>query len=483
MAALHWMQAGRETTRQRRGKASYMSAMIDDATPRSAPFEPPHPRSLPAVIALIRAMLEGEGNLLGLLPAEAYRMPIGPLGWSRRSTIIVNRPDLVRHVLSDPEGIYPKSDLMVDALDPLIGDSIFVSSGDTWRRQRAMIDPALSMMRVNRAFPAMEAGVAATEATLERMDKPFSLDLMMSHLTADIICRTVFSTSLESQVAHEVFDAFTDFERSVAQVEIRRLIMDRAWTRIPQKQHVLDACTLIRGHLGALLDTHLAAGASFDDICAAVVEARDGEGRAFTRKELIDQLGVLFLAGHETSASALTWVFFILATQPALVARLRAEVQAVCGDGPVTFEHTRRMPFIRNIFRETLRLYPPITFLPRVANEATSLDGYRIKRGALVMVAPWVLHRHQSYWKHPHIFDPDRFDREAEMTTGAYIPFGIGPRVCAGAAFAQVEAVLLVARLFRRFDFHAVAPEAVRPAARLTTRPVGQIMVTVTPAR
>ena len=475
---------GRETGRKPRCAAALDAPAMSAAhTLPWAPFEPPHPRSLPAVIALIRAMMEGEGNLLGLLPAEAYRMPIGPLGWSRRSTIIVNRPDLVRHVLADPEGIFPKSDLMVEALDPLIGDSIFVSSGDTWRRQRAMIDPALTMMRVNRAFPAMEAGVAATEETLARSTAPFSLDLMMSHLTADIICRTVFSTSLESQVAHEVFDAFTDFERSVAQVEIRRLILDRAWTRIPQKQHVLDACALIRGHLGALLDTHLAAGASFDDICQAVIEARDGEGRAFTREELIDQLGVLFLAGHETSASALTWVFYILAIQPALVARLRGEVDAVCGDGPVTFEHTRKLPFIRNIFRETLRLYPPITFLPRVANVATSLDGYRVKRGALVMVAPWVLHRHQSYWRNPHVFDPDRFDasREAEMTTGAYIPFGIGPRVCAGAAFAQVETVLLVARLFRRFDFHVVAPETVRPAARLTTRPVGQIMVTTTP--
>jgi cytochrome P450 len=452
-----------------------------------APFEPPHPRSLPAVIALVRAMVEGEGNLLGLLPAEAYRMPIGPLGWSRRSTIIVNRPDLVRHVLSDPEGIYPKSDLMVEALDPLIGDSIFVSSGDTWRRQRAMIDPALTMMRVNRAFGAMEAGAAAAEESLARSahdGSSFSLDLMMSHLTADIICRTVFSTSLEGTVAHEVFDAFTGFERSVAQVEIRRLILDRAWTRIPQKRHVLDACALIRGHLGALLDTHLAAGASFDDICQAVIEARDIEGRAFTREELIDQLGVLFLAGHETSASALTWVFFILATQPALVARLRREIAEVCGEGPVTFEHTRRLPFIRNVFRETLRLYPPITFLPRVANEATSLDGYRVKRGALVMVAPWVLHRHLSYWKRPHIFDPDRFDaaREGEMTTGTYIPFGIGPRVCAGAAFAQVEAVLLVARLFRRFDFHVAEPARVRPAARLTTRPAEQVMVTVSAA-
>jgi cytochrome P450 len=131
-----------------------------------------------------------------------------------------------------------------------------------------------------------------------------------------------------------------------------------------------------------------------------------------------------------------------------------------------------------------LRLYPPITFLPRIANEATALDGYRLKKGALVMVAPWVLHRHRRYWKDPNRFDPDRFlpEREAEITSGAYIPFGIGPRICAGAAFATIEATLLIARLFRRYDWRLVAPEAIRPAARLTTRPVEQVMCTVMPA-
>jgi cytochrome P450 len=450
-------------------------------------YIPPRPHSRSALTALLRVALKGDGNLLALLPAPAYRMEIGPLGWSRRQTLVVNRPDLVRHVLLDPEEIFPKSDLMVNALEPLIGDSIFVSSGETWRRQRAMIDPSLTLMRVNRAFPAMEAGCEACEATLaERVARgeSFSLDLTMSHLTADIICRTVFSSGLEHKAAHDVFDAFTVFERSVAQVEIRRLIFDKAWARIPQKPDVLEACRLIRGHLGALLDGHLAAGADFDDIASKVIEARDGEGRAFTREELIDQLGVLFLAGHETSASALTWVFFILATQPALVARLRAEIRAVVGDGPIGFEHTKRLVFVRNVFRETLRLYPPITFLPRIANEATRIGDTPVRRGALIMVAPWVLHRHRTYWKDPDVFDPDRFlpEREAEMTPGAYIPFGIGPRICAGAAFATVEAVLLIARLFRAFDFHVLAPERVQPAARLTTRPVEQVICRVTRA-
>ncbi|MBX9884864.1 MAG: cytochrome P450 [Novosphingobium sp.] len=457
---------------------------------RARPYVPPRPNSIGAVLALLRVALRGDGDLLSLLPASAYRCDVGPLGYSRRSILIVNRPDEVRRVLADPEGIFPKSDLMVDALAPLIGDSIFVSSGAVWQRQRRMIDPAFTMMRVNRAFPAMQDGAAACEETLAARaadGAAFSLDLTMSHLTADIICRTVFSTGLETGAAHDVFDAFTVFEHSVAQVEIRRLIMDPAWTRVPQKDFVLEACTRIRGHLGDLLDTHLGpSGEHFDDIAAAVIAARDDFSRtAFTREELIDQLGVLFLAGHETSASALTWAFYLLAMQPELVARVRQEIRAVAGeDGAIGFEETRHLPTIRNVFRETLRLYPPITFLPRVASEATTIGGRRVKRGALVMVAPWVLHRHRRFWKNPDVFDPNRFlpARESELTPGAYIPFGQGPRVCAGAAFALTEAVLLIARLFRRFDFHVEQAGAVRPAARLTTRPAKQIMVRVTRA-
>lgn len=448
-------------------------------------YAPPRPRPLPALLSLLRAAMRGDGNLLALLPAAAYGMEIGALGWSRRTTLLVNRPDLVRYVLADPDEVFPKSDLMVNALEPLIGDSIFVSSGATWRRQREMLDPALTMMRVNRAFPAMEQGVAAYVGFLEAQaasGEPFSLDLAMSHLTADVICRTVFSTNLEHEASRAVFDAFTFFERSVAQVEIRRLIFDKAWTKTPQSPEVLAACATIRTHLEHLLASHLGeAGENYDDIARNMMFARDPSGAGFTREELIDQLGVLFLAGHETSASALIWAFFILSQRPDVVARIRAEVREIVGDGPVSFEHTRALTFTRNVFRETIRLYPPITFLPRVAREACALGGRRVPKGALVIVAPWVLHRHRRYWRDPDIFDPDRFDtaREGEITSGAYIPFGLGPRVCAGAAFATVEATLIIADLVRRFDFDVAEPHKVEPAARLTTRPVRQVMCRV----
>lgn len=442
-----------------------------------------------ALASLLRAVKAGDGNLLNLLPGSAYRADIGPLGWSRRSTYVVNDPNLVRQVLLDPEGIFPKSDLMVHALEPLIGNSIFVSSGETWQRQRAMVDPALSMMRINRAFPAMEAGVDHAISMLHdkaQNGEALSLDLLMSHLTADIICRTVFTTPLDEGITHDVFEAFSVFERSVAQTEIWRLVIEKAFTKPKQKSHVLKACQTIRKYLATFVDSHLdEAGENFDDIATALAHARDDSGRAFDREELIDQLGVLFLAGHETSASALTWAFFLLGSVPDAVARIRAEIKDLCGDGPITFEHTKKLLFTRNVFRETIRLYPPITFLPRVAMRETKLGRKKIRRGALVIVAPWVLHRHQDYWKNPDVFDPDRFlpEREMEILPNSYIPFGIGPRICAGAAFASIEAVLIIARLIRDFDFMIEDREKVWPAARLTTRPMQQIMIRVRSTR
>jgi len=450
--------------------------------PDSKAYYPPKPNSLWSVAALLRVLWRGDGNLLELLPAAAYRFDVGNLGYSRRSTVLFNRPDLIREILKDPQGIFPKSDLMVNALEPLIGQSIFVTDGERWRRQRSMIDPAFSLMRIGHAFAAMRAAVDEYEIYLDGVvarGEPLSLDLAMSHLTADIICRSVFSTSLDSRVAHEVFEDFTVFERSVAQVDILRLITEPAWSNPPQPPEVLTACRRIRGHLGTLVDTHLSPDAGYNDIASAVIASVDEDsGEPFAREELIDQLGVFFLAGHETTASVLTWVFYILAQQPTVLERLRAEVDAVVGEGDVTFEHIRQLPYVRAVFRETLRLYPPITFLPRVALEAASVGPRRLRRGALVMISPWTLHRHSRYWDEPHAFRPERFlpENEDSIQPGTYIPFGSGPHTCVGAGFALAESILIIARLARRFDFTVQDPQRVRPAARLTTRPAEQIL-------
>lgn len=451
--------------------------------PEGTLWRPPAPHPRPPVTSLLRLLWRREKDLLSLLPDLAYREMVTPLGSSRRGILLVNDPALVNRILTDHD-TFPKNDLFVEALEDLVGNSMFVTSGDTWRRQRKMVDPAFSHMRINRAFDFMAAAVDDYERRLDGQaatGERFSLDAAMSHLTADVITRTIFSVPLEGQTSHEVFEDFMRFERQVGSIDIKRLLWDKPWSPTTQPEPVRRACARIRLHLGEMLDARLQ-HPEYDDIAGAILEARDSEtGEPFSRDGLIDQLGVFFLAGHETTASSLTWAFFILSQRPEVVARIREEVDAVVGDGPVLLEHTKRLPYVRNFFREVLRLYPPITFLPRVAGKDTEIAGRRVKRGTMLMIAPWSIHRHEQLWVHPDRFDPDRFlpERERQQVPGSYLPFGAGPRICVGAAFATIETALILARLVRRFDFETLQPEAVRPYARLTTRPAVEIMMRV----
>ncbi|MBI1392054.1 MAG: cytochrome P450 [Alphaproteobacteria bacterium] len=449
-------------------------------------YAPPRPSRLPAIAALWRTIRQGDGDLLSLLPGEAFSMDAGELGYSRRSIKLFNDPVLVREIMLDREGVFPKSDLMVGALEPLIGDSIFVSDGPKWRRQRAMVEPAFTRLRLSAAFGSMEAAVDAAVLNLEEKastGEEFSLDLFMSKLAADIICRTTFSVSLEADIASEVFEAFEVFEREVAQVRIWRLIIDPAWTRPRQSPAVLAACEKIRLRIGELVDRRSGREKDFfDDIARAVIDARDSAtGEAFTREELIDQLGVFFLAGHETTASALTWAFFTLAQHPYSLERLRRETREVVGHRRIDFKDIKALDYAKAFFKETLRLFPPITFMPRVAMKSTRIGRFHVRRGTLVMIAPWTIHRHEKYWHDPDAFDPGRFlpPKDETLVDGAYLPFGLGPHTCVGAGFAAVESALILASIARHFDFEIIRPESVRPAARLTTRPAEQVICRV----
>ncbi|MEL6316867.1 MAG: cytochrome P450 [Pseudomonadota bacterium] len=454
----------------------------------TAAYRPPAPRPLPATPALIRSLLRGERDLLSLMPRDAFRMRVGRLGFSRRGILLINDPALVRAVMTEHAEALPKNDLFVGALAPLVGDSIFVSRGARWRMQRRMIEPAFTHIQISSAFDAMSRSLDAFEDSLARDARagaPLSLDAAMSWLTADIISRATFSTSLENETAREIFDAFAQFQASVANVEIARLILGRPFAPVRQPPEARAAARRIRAHVRALVAPRLSprAAAAADgprDIAADVIAARDPEsGRAFDLDELVDQIGVFFLAGHETTACALTWAFFLLSQQPALAARLRAEVEETTGGGAVTLEAVKRMALTRAVFRETMRLYPPLPFLPRVALAPMRLGDARLRRGAMAMIAPWVIHRHPEFWPRADRFEPERFLGAAEraIPAGAYLPFGLGPRICVGAAFATIEATLILARLTRRFALTPLAPERVRPAVRLTTRPAEDVMV------
>ena len=411
-------------------------------------------------------------------------MSVAPLGYTRRRILLVNEPQIVRRILGVEVDEYPKNDLFVGALEPLVGNGVFISTGDAWRRQRRMIEPAFSQLRLERAFVQMEAAATAMETMLDKQaaaGSTLSLDAAMSHVTADVVCRTIFSEPLAGSDARGIFDDFAQFQDSVANVRIGRLLLGRPGVNVPQPPRTRAACGRIRAWLRRRIAERMRPGAEIcDDLAGAIIAARDPEsGTPFDIDELVDQLGVFFLAGHETSATAVTWALYILSQQPALLGAVRDEVEAM--REPFTPSLLRELPLTRNVLRETLRLYPPGPFLPRMATAPTTIAGHRLKRGAMVMISPWIMHRHREYWTDPEVFDAGRFDRDGGHSVGAYLPFGQGARACIGASFATVESLLLIARLVRRFDIEVLDPGSVRPVAKLTTRPVREIQVRLHP--
>jgi cytochrome P450 len=206
-------------------------------------------------------------------------------------------------------------------------------------------------------------------------------------------------------------------------------------------------------------------------------------GQKFSGDEMVDQVAIFFLAGHETSASALAWALYLLSLDQSAQARVASEAKAASAEGDFTFKNLSKMPFTRNVFKETLRLYPPVPMMVRENLREEIFRERRIKVGSQIVLSPWHLGRHQRFWDKPDVFDPDRWDRPENKKPAreAFIPFSTGPRVCTGAGFAMVEGVLLLAMLVKSFDFKTVDGEIPIPAAHLTVRARDGIFLSVTP--
>ena len=452
------------------------------APPSAEGFRPPAPVRRSEAAVLARALFTRRRDLLALLPAEAYRVKMARVPIGKRRIWIVNDPAAIRAVLVDKVDNYPKSDLMVSALAPLVGDGIFISNGPVWRRQRTMIEPAFAHMRLTGAFPQMVGAVDTLIDELAAARGPVEIDAAMSRVTADVIFRTIFSEALASDDARGVFDAFQRYQDMVPQVSPKTVLSTPANAEFDVDPEVERACERIRSVLGHVVDRRLAAGGTHDDLAGAIIAARDkADGTGFSRDELIDQVAVFFLAGHETSASVLAWALFILSRAPAAAERIRAEVAEVVGDGPIAYAHIAKLAFTRAVFKETMRLYPPVSFITRIAREADTLRDQEIRPNDLVVVSPWIVHRHDKFWEEPELFRPERFlpENERAIKPDTYLPFGLGPRVCPGGGFAQTEGVLILAALMRRFRFDTLAPDKVAPICRMTVRPEAAIKVRV----
>ncbi|MBV7392838.1 cytochrome P450 [Mameliella sediminis] len=435
---------------------------------------PPKPAARPDRVSLWRYVKLFRQDILSAQPARLYRAKMAEFRTPFFRSYLLNQPDLVKTVLKDRPMAFPKSDRIGEGLRPLLGNSVFLTNGTQWQRQRRIIDPAFEGGRLRETYPAMwEAAQAALARLSARAGQQVEIEEIASHAAADVIFRTLFSIPIEDDIAQKVFHEFRAYQRTQPILNLAAFVPVPRWVPRFFRRDTKTAARRIRRLIARLTEDRLVAiskGTAPDDLATKIMTTRDPEtGETFSVDEMVDQVAIFFLAGHETSASALGWALYLLATHPDWQDRLAAEAQALT---TCDFADVAKLRISRDVFREALRLYPPV---PMMVRQTTCPERFRdrdIPTGSQMVLSPWHLQRHESLWDNPDGFDPGRWQTENGKACAreAFIPFSAGPRVCTGAGFAMVEGVLLLSLILRDLRVAPVAGRVPVPEAHLTVR-------------
>jgi cytochrome P450 len=366
---------------------------------------------------------------------------------------------------------------MRHALAPIVGDGLIISDGQIWKQRRRIVAPLIHVSRMSLFAPTMVEVAAEIGERWRSLPEGATIDVLreMGTLTAEVICRAVFGPRLGTEHATAIVSAFSEYQRQIGRLDLSYLVGLPDWLPRFYRPAVHRAARRIHAVLDHIIGQCEAARASGEtSMVRLLLDARDPDtGEALGRAALRNEAAVLFLAGQETTASSLAWTWFLLSQAPAVEARLQTELAEVLGGRSPTLDDMPRLIFTRAVFEETIRLYPPIPFLGRQALQDERIRNRHIPKGSLVAVVPWLLHRHRQLWNDPDHFSPERFlpENAAARQRYSYIPFSVGPRVCAGAAFGQTEAILCIATLAQRMQLRLAPGTVVEPICRLTLRP------------
>lgn len=431
---------------------------------------PSHPTrwwGLPVLMAMRR-------DYLAVISAQR---PLGDLAAQRilaERAVDVFDPELLRAIMVDHADALVRWARGPEVFAELMGQSVLVTEGPTWQRQRRMLMPAFAPRRV--------AGYAAlmTEAATAGLDRvgegEVAMDELYSHLTMDVISRTLFSAPIGNDTAAAARAVQVLSEAALAEMFWPLTLPD--WLPLPGKAAKRRASRLIHGLLAERIAARRAATEPRSDLLGMLMALRDdATGAALSEQEVYDQCMVSFQAGHETSATALLWWSWLLAAHPEAQARARAEVDSALAGRAPTSDDASALPFLSATLKEAMRLYPPVAgILTRRVTRDITVGGVRLPARTLVRVTPWLLHRDPRWWPdEPLAFKPERFLPGAphEIPRGAYIPFGLGPRVCLGQHFAVLEMTLIAALMLQRFELSPVGSEPPKPRMAVTLRPDG----------
>lgn len=429
--------------------------------------EPPGPSGLP-VVGNTLALARGQGNYLEHVAerfgpvASLYMVGIGDVA-------LVSDPDLVEEVLFSED--YRKASVGREVLSDLLGDGLVLSGGDLWERQRQLIQPAFTNERIDRYAETMADRAAAFADRLEP-DRTYDIGEELRKVTLRILFETIFGTDID----YEELDLGATFEHITAPGDPLNQPISYAvpkWVPIPMWRRYNAAVEKLEARVYDLIEQRRADGPG-DDLLSTLLAAGDG---AMSDEQLRDEVMTMLFAGHETTATALTFTFHLLGTNPEVDRRLAAELDDVLGGRPPTPADRTDLEVTERVLLEALRLYPPVPALGREPATETELGGYRLTPDTSMLLSQWVIHRDADRYEAPEEFRPERWKRRPveDRHRFAYFPFGGGPRRCIGEAFAMAEATLLLAAVRNRYRFDPVDSSPLSPSVSIVAQPTRDV--------
>jgi cytochrome P450 len=389
-------------------------------------------------------------------------------------SIFVSHPDAVQHILQTNSRNYNKQALDYQMLYPLVGQGLLTSDGETWLRQRRLMQPAFHRQRIAALGEMM---VGETLAMLERWQpgvgrgQALAIDQEMMRLTLTIVGKALLSVDLGAE-ASQFGQAFKQANARFGFGNIFSILLP--WLPTRANRQFKSALQVMDSLVTEIIAQRRAHPAAHDDLLSMLLQARDEQtGQGMSDRQLRDELMTILLAGHETTANALTWTFYLLSQHPQEAASLSEEVQRVLGDRPPAVDDLPRLPYTRMVFQEALRLYPPAWSIARRAIQDDELAGYPIPAGSVIHIILYALHRHPRLWEAPHEFRPLRFteDEVERRHKFAYLPFSTGPRKCIGDYFAMTEGQLILATVAQRYRLALAQGQRVGTAPLITLNP------------
>lgn len=407
------------------------------------------------LIAGLKALF---GNRIAMLEGMGARTPrIGRTDFGRLSVVLVNTPDLVPAVLLEHVDDYVKGPVLRIIARPVLGDGLLTSEGETHRERRKLVAPAFAHQRVSRY------GTVFTEHTRQAMDRwgegqKVDMAQEMMRLTLGIVGRTLFDVDL--------LDNADSLGADITAVQHSADRQMRVPFKLPFQWSAEAALNRLNATIFGLIKERRRTGEDKGDLLSMLLMSTDEEtGRHLTDQQARDEAMTLFLAGHETTAQATAWAWYLMAKNPENFERLRTE----------------GAPFALQVMKESMRLYPPAFLIARSAVRDTVIGDFKVHKDELVMIAPWLMHRDARWFEDPLRFDPDRFlpEREAKLPKFAYMPFGGGRRICIGNQFALMEGQIIINEIGREMSMELVSQQPIDLEPVITLRPRGGVHVRV----